>query len=84
MDHVSDTLNELREALQKARDNEISTARECLGQYVTDHRDTAAYRQIDRQVNQLAKAWDRMIARLDKWQTEAATIEASCENFYGD
>lgn len=84
MEHVSDTLSELREALSKARDNEISTASEVLGQYVTDHNDTAAYRRIDRQVNQLAKAWDRMLARLEKWETEAQKIEASCENFYGD
>lgn len=83
MEHVSATLNELREALAKARDNEISTAAEVLGQYVTDHNDTTAYRAIDRQVNQLARAWDRMIAKLEKWEAEAAKIEASCENFYG-
>jgi hypothetical protein len=84
MEHVSDTLNELRTALVSARDNEISMASEVLGQYVTDHNDRAAYRRIDRQVNQLAKSWDRMIARLEKWETEAIKIESSCEGFYGD
>ncbi len=84
MDHVSETLNDLREAMVKARDNEISTASEVLAQYVTDHNDKDAYRQIDRQVNQLAKAWDKMIARLEKWGSEAEKIESSCEGFYGD
>jgi hypothetical protein len=84
MEHVSDTLNELRASLIKARDNEISMASEVLGQYVTDHNDRVAYRAIDRQVNQLAKAWDRMIAKLEKWEVEAQRIEGSCESFYGD
>ncbi len=84
IDHVSDALREMAKELGQRRDSEISTASEVLGQYVTDHRDTAAYRAIDKQVAQLAKAWDRMIALLDATATKAETIESSCENFYGD
>ncbi len=84
MNHISTTLGELLADLRKNRDNEISMASEVLGQYVTDHNDTDAYREIDRQVNQLARSWDRMIAKLEKWEAEAIKIEESCENFYGD
>jgi hypothetical protein len=84
MTHVSDTLNQLREELVKSRDSEISMASEVMGQYVTDHNDAGAYREIDREVNRLAKAWDRMIAKLEKWEAEAVKIEGGCENFYGD
>ena len=84
MEHVSDTLSDLREALYRARDNEISMASECGSQYITDHNDTQAYRDLDREVNRLARAWDRMITKLDKWHDEAVKIEGACENFYGD
>ncbi len=84
IDHVSDVLHDLARDLQNRRDSEISMASEVAGQYITDHNDTAAYRAIDKQVAQLAKAWDRMIALLDATATKAETIESSCENFYGD
>lgn len=84
IEHVSDALSDIRAQLVKARDNEIMMANEVLRQYVTDHNDASAYRAIDKQVNQLARAWDRMIVKLDKWEWEAVKIEASCENFYGD
>lgn len=84
MEHVSTVLAELRARLIKDRDNEVQELAFILPQYVTDSNDTAAYRAIDRQVNQLARAWDRMITRLEKWEAEAEKIEASCENFYGD
>jgi hypothetical protein len=84
MDHVSIVLSRLKNDLYSARDNEVSMASEVLAQYVTDHNDAQAYRDIDRQVNQLARAWDRMISRLEKWQAEAEKIEAQAENFYGD
>lgn len=84
MEHVSTTLSTMRAELYAARDNQISMASEVAGQYVTDHNDRDAYRAIDREVTRLARAWDRMIACLDKWEAEAKRIEASCENFYGD
>jgi hypothetical protein len=84
MEHVSTTLANMRAELCKARDNEITMASECAGQYVTDRHDTEAFHAIDREVNRLARAWDKMIARLDKWQAEAEKIESQCENFYGD
>lgn len=84
IDHVSNALINLRAELFQARDNEISVASEVLSQYITDHTDKQAYKDIDRQVNRLAKAWDKMIAKLDKWAAEAEAIEASCDNFYGD
>jgi hypothetical protein len=59
-------------------------AADVAGQYVTDHNDKEAYRAIDREVNRLAKAWDRMITLLDKTIAKAEAIEGSCENFYGD
>jgi hypothetical protein len=77
---VSAKLAELREELYKARDNEISMANECASQYVTDHGDKSSYRDIDRAINRLAKAWDKMIDKLDKWTVEAEKIEASCDN----
>jgi wobble nucleotide-excising tRNase len=84
MDHVSDTIAQLREDMVKARDNEISEASFVGSQYITDHNDRAAYAALDKQVNQLARAWDKMIARLEKWEAEALKIEQSCEGFYGD
>ena len=44
MDHVSDVLAGLCEALVKARDGEISMASEAAVQYVTDGHDSEAYR----------------------------------------
>jgi hypothetical protein len=82
--NVSQTLAEMLKSLQDNRDNEVSMADEVLGQYITDHNDAAAWREKDRQVNQLARAFDRMIVKLEKWQAEAEKIEASCDNFYGD
>ena len=84
MEHVSAVLADLLQTMQQNRDSEIMTASEAAGQYVTDHNDKAAYRAIDREVNRLAKAWDKMIARLDKWQQEAERIESEASNFYGD
>lgn len=84
MEHVSKTLNDLRNELFKARDSEIMAAQECGAQYITDHNDKAAWRDLDRSVNALARAWDKMIAKLEKWIKEAEAIESSVENFYGD
>ena len=83
-EHVSEVLKQMAEDLYKRRDNEVMMASEILPQYVTDHNDTAAYRAIDKQVTRLARSWDRMIALLRKTAEQAAKIEASCENFYGD
>lgn len=84
MQHVSEALREMRDELNKARDNEISMTDECLSQYITDHNDRHSWQRKDRTVNRLARAFDKMIARLDKWQAEAEVIERSCDNFYGD
>lgn len=81
---VAETLNAMRNELLAARDDEIMQASECLAQYVTDHNDKSAWRENERTVDRLTKAWDKMIAKLDKWTTEASTIEASAANFYGD
>lgn len=81
---VAEILSQLHDELSKARDNEIQTASECLAQYVTDHNDKEAWKDNERAVNRLAKAWDKMITKLDKWQAEASAIEASADNFYGD
>lgn len=81
---VAEILSQLHDELSKARDNEISMASECLAQYVTDHNNKEAWKDNKRAVNRLAKAWDKMIAKLDKWQAEASAIEASADNFYGD
>lgn len=84
MKHVSQVLNQMHEELSKARDNEVSMASECGAQYITDHNDRDAYRRLDREVNTLARAWDKMIAKLEKWEQEALKIENQPENFYGD
>ena len=84
MEHISEVLNELVADLRKSRDNEISMAAEVAGQYVTDHNDKAEYRRIDREVTRLARAWDQMIAHLERSASRASVIEAKCENFYGD
>lgn len=84
MDHISEVISDLRAEMVKARDNEIMMAQECGIQYITDHNDREAWRALDREVNRLARAWDKMIAKLEKWQAEAEKIENACENFYGD
>jgi hypothetical protein len=86
MEHVSDMLKAKRQELFDARDGEIQMASEVLGQYVTDHNDKSAYREIDRKVNKLARAWDKMIALLDKAIERAEAIEQKSDdfNFYGD
>lgn len=82
--HIAETLQTTLEEMRRNRDNEISMASEVRMQYITDHNDKAAYREADREVNRLAKAWDRMIALLEKTVASAEKIEASCEGFYGD
>lgn len=84
MTHVSDALNELRNELFAARDNEIQEAQFVGSQYITDHNNAQAYKDLDKRVNALARAWDRMIAKLEKWHDEAAKIENSTDSFYGD
>lgn len=84
MTHVSEQLNDILAELVSARDNEIMMASEVGCQYITDHNDRDAWRDLDRRVNKLAHAWDKMIARVEKWQVEAERIENSCDNFYGD
>lgn len=84
MEHVSNTLESLLSDLRNSRDSEISMASEVLSQYVTDPRDKAAYRENDRQVTRLARAWDLMIAHLERSLARAQVIESKCENFYGD
>lgn len=82
--HVSETIAEMLETFRAQRDNEVSMLAEVLPQYLTDHNNSAAYRAIDRQVDQLAKSLDRMIAFLEKAEQQASRIESSCENFYGE
>jgi hypothetical protein len=84
MTHITETINELLAELRNDRDNEIMTANEVLGQYVTDHNERKKKREDDRQVNQLAKAWDKMIVLLEQTAAKSEKIEQSCENFYGD
>lgn len=81
---VSEILAQLHDELSKARDGELMMASECLTSYVQDHNDQAAWRENERAINRLAKAWDKMIAKLEKWQAEVSAIEASADNFYGD
>ncbi len=82
--NVTDTITQLLEEFRAKRDSEIDALSFVLPQYVTDHNDTAAYRNIDKQVNQLAKGLDRMIALLEKTAIQSAKIEGSVENFYGE
>jgi hypothetical protein len=84
MEHVANSLRTLLSELRDNRDSEISMASEVLAQYVTDHRDRDAYRDNDRQVARLARAWDRMIALLERTVDKAERIEGGCENFYGN
>lgn len=82
--HVSEQLAAMRNDMVKRRDAEISMSSEILDSYITDHRDTKAYKDNERKVNALARAWDKMIDRLNKWEAEADKIEGSVDNFYGD
>ena len=84
MDHVSETVQDLLETLRQNRDNEVSMAAEVLPQYITDHNDKDAYREVDRQVNRLARQWDAMIRLLERTLPKIEKIEQGCENFYGD
>lgn len=81
---VSETLAELQKQLAEARDGELMIADECLTGHITDHNDNGTWREKERAVNRLAKAWDKMIAELGKWEAKAASIEASVDSFYGD
>lgn len=83
-EHVSEYLANTLEDMWQRRDAEIRMADEVLDQYITDHNDSRAYREKEAQVNRLARAWDKMIAKLKRWEAEARKIEGSCENFYGD
>lgn len=80
---VSETLEKMADMLYRARDREVSMAAEVLVQYITDP-SPAAYRSVDRQVNALARAFDRLISKCQTWAKEAQKIENSVENFYGD
>jgi hypothetical protein len=83
--HVSETIESMLTDFRLLRDREIEGLAFVLPQYVADHNDKQAYRDIGRQVNQLARSLDRMIAALTQWQKKAKAIEQSCEkNFYGD
>ena len=84
MPRVSETLNEMARRMRAARDNEVACLAEVLPQYITDHNDSAAFRACDRQVAKFARAIDKMIARLEKWETEAEAIEESVDCFYGE
>lgn len=84
MNHISTQLQDILDELVSSRDNEIMMAQECGSQYITDHNDKEAWRALDRDVTRLSRAWDKMIAQVEKWQAAAEKIENSCENFYGD
>jgi hypothetical protein len=84
MTHVTAALDELLDELRANRDSEVATLAEVLPQYVTDHNDREAYKDIDRRVNALAQVWDKMIALLERTSKRAAEIEASVDSFYGD
>jgi hypothetical protein len=84
MTHVADALDELLDELRANRDSEVATLAEVLPQYVQDHNDREAYKDIDRQVNAPAQAWDKMIALLERTAKRASKIEDSVDGFYGD
>lgn len=81
---VSDTLGEMLKTFTARCGEEVCEFGSVLVQYITDHNDKAAFRRVDRNVAKLSRAFDRMIAKLTKWQAEALKIEQSVENFYGD
>ncbi len=83
-EHISTVLEELAAELSKRKDSEVEGLSFVLPQYVADHNDKAAYRAIDKQVNALAKAYDRMIALIEKTAKQAQVIEQSVDSFYGD
>ena len=81
---VSEQLHEMLATFEANRDNEVSMLAEVLPQYVTDHNDRDAYRRIDRQVNALSRALDKMIKLLATARDKAEAIESSVDSFYGD
>ena len=88
MEHrVSEVLAELLKDLRESRDGEIMAASEVLPQYVTDHNDKAAYREIERKITGLARGWDKMISLLEVTVAKAEKIEESVDGgaifFYG-
>lgn len=84
MKHISEQLSDIAMELRNRRDSEIMAASEVLAGYVQDHNDKQAYRNNERQVNRLAKAWDRMIALVERTEIQATRIENDFDNFYGD
>lgn len=84
MEHISTVLSSVLDDLRANRDSEVMMLAETLPQYATDHNDKAAYRDIDRQVNALARAWDRMISLVEQTVPKVQKIETSVVSFYGD
>ena len=81
---ISDALHAMSVDLASRRDSEVQELSFVLPQYVTDHNDKQAYRDIDKQVNALARAYDRLISLLEKTSTQSRRIESSVDSFYGD
>ena len=82
--HISKMLEQKAAELRKKRDSELMLASEVALQYITDHHDREAFRRADREATKLARAWDQMIALLERTAQRASEIEQKCENFYGD
>ena len=84
-ERISETLDDILTWLHANRDNEVQMCAEILPQYIQDHNDKQAYRDVDKQVKALGKAWDKMITLITKARQQVAAIENQPDiNFYGD
>ena len=84
MIHISEMLEAKAAELRKERDSEVMMASEVAVQYISNSQDREAFKRADREATKLAKAWDQMIALLERAAQRAFEIEQKCENFYGD
>lgn len=80
---ISDILNDLASDVDDKGDEEVSLLSEVLPQYVQDHNDAAAYRDIDRQVNALSRAYQRIVTKITKCADDVKKIEKSID-IYGE
>ncbi len=72
--------------IQARRHSDLPHVSETIGEMresLTAQRDQVIQRAHADERRGMARAWDRLITHLDKWQTEALRIELSCRAFYG-
>jgi hypothetical protein len=81
----SERLRELAIETDKMREQEVTLAEEVLPQYIIDHNDREAWRDVDRQVNALNRQWEKLVSVIEKAADAVRKIESDPNvNLYGE